>query len=183
MPRFGSKSWNNLATCHPDLQTIAMEAIKYFDFSVIFGARGKDKQDAAYDGGYSKAKWPYSKHNVPQIPDKFKGRPSFMWPKESENWLEDPNGYSRAIDIAPYPIDWGNSGTREQRQWAIYRFTQLSGVIFTVTTQLLERSEIEHGIKWGGHFKHWSDMAHYELIKPEIFNSEGWWKLWEQKSL
>ena len=51
------------------------------DVTVLCGHRGKAEQDLAYSRGYSKLKYPKSKHN--KIP-------------------------SLAIDLAPYPINWND---------------------------------------------------------------------------
>ena len=79
MAKFGKRSRSNLATCHADIQKVLNEAIKYFDFSVICGYRGKKAQNEAYKKGFSKLKFPLGKHNK---------KPSL------------------AVDLAPYPIDW-----------------------------------------------------------------------------
>lgn len=81
MPTFGSASEAQLQTCHPHLQKVLREAIKYFDFSVVEGHRGKEAQNAAYAKGLSKVRWPNGNHN------------------------KSP---SLAADIAPYPIDWSD---------------------------------------------------------------------------
>ena len=82
MPVFGAASKVELATCDDRLQQLANEAIKYVDFSIIDGHRGKAEQDKAYANGNSKTPWPLSKHN--KIP-------------------------SRAFDFAPYPVDWSDA--------------------------------------------------------------------------
>lgn len=79
MPSFGKRSLDTLAQAHPDLQRVAREAIKTFDFTVICGYRGKIEQDLAFRTGASKAKFGQSAHNF---------RPSI------------------AIDIVPYPLNW-----------------------------------------------------------------------------
>ena len=79
MPKFGAESIRQLATCHPDLQMLMNEAIKYIDFSVIEGHRGQAAQQAAFAAGNTKLHWPNGKHN------------------------KSP---SMAVDIAPYPLDW-----------------------------------------------------------------------------
>lgn len=79
MPVFGAESEKQLATCHPRLQLVLREAIKYFDFSVIEGHRGKEAQNAAYAKHLSKLPWPLGNHN--KVP-------------------------SEAADIAPFPVDW-----------------------------------------------------------------------------
>jgi peptidoglycan L-alanyl-D-glutamate endopeptidase CwlK len=65
--------------CHPDLIKLFSEVIKITDCSVLCGHRNKKDQDEAERHGFSKLKWPNSKHN--KIP-------------------------STAIDVVPYPVDW-----------------------------------------------------------------------------
>ena len=79
MPKFGKESQTNLAECHQDIQKVLNEAIKYFDFTVLCGYRGKEEQDKAFKDGFSSVKFPDGKHNQ---------KPSF------------------AADCVPYPIDW-----------------------------------------------------------------------------
>lgn len=80
-PVFSSKSQDRLATCRRELQDVMNEAIKHYDFSVIYGFRGQKDQDDAVAAGNSRLPWPMSRHN--------------RWPSE-------------AVDIAPYPINWEN---------------------------------------------------------------------------
>lgn len=82
MPKFGAESIKQLSTCHPDLQIIMEETIKYIDFSVLEGHRGQAAQEAAFAAGNTKLHWPNGKHN--QSP-------------------------SMAVDIAPYPLDWNDT--------------------------------------------------------------------------
>jgi len=82
MPKFGKRSLDNLNTCHPDLQRLFNEVIKYYDCSVLCGHRTKEEQDAAYHDGRSKVQWPNGKHN--SMP-------------------------SKAVDVAPYPVDWSDT--------------------------------------------------------------------------
>ena len=84
MPVFGTESKKQLATCHPRLRAVLEEAIKYTDFSIIEGHRGKVAQNTAYAKGLSKVKWPNGNHN--SLP-------------------------SKAADCAPYPIDWSDKTT------------------------------------------------------------------------
>jgi len=78
MPNFGQKSQDKLATVHPKLQQIMNEAIKEYDFTVLWGYRDKQLQNSFYRRGTG-LKWPNSRHNV---------KPSL------------------AVDVAPWPIDW-----------------------------------------------------------------------------
>lgn len=79
MPSFGKQSNKLLAEAHPDLQRVMREAIKYIDFSIIKGYRGKAEQEAAFKSGASKAHFGQSPHNfkpalaIDFIPYPFKG--------------------------------------------------------------------------------------------------------------
>jgi peptidoglycan L-alanyl-D-glutamate endopeptidase CwlK len=81
MAKFGKQSLRNLSTCHESLQLIMNKAIESVDFSVICGFRDEAKQNEAFNLGFSKLKWPKSKHN------------------------ENP---SLAVDVIPYPVDWND---------------------------------------------------------------------------
>ena len=82
MPVFGKVSKANLASCHPDLQRLANEVIKYVDHSITCGHRGQDEQHKAFVEGKSKLDWPKGEHN--KLP-------------------------SMALDFAPYPINWNDA--------------------------------------------------------------------------
>jgi len=92
MYKFGQLSQQRIATLHPDLQDLLDEAIQLVDFTVLCGHRGQREQTEYYNTGRSKVKYPNSKHN--------------LFP-------------SRAVDIAPYPVDWND----------IKRFAQLGGIM------------------------------------------------------
>ena len=81
MPAYSEKSKAKLATCHPMLRTVFGTVIQAFDNTILCGHRGQKEQDAAFDSGRSRVKFPNGKHN--QVP-------------------------SLAVDTAPYPIDWKN---------------------------------------------------------------------------
>ena len=79
MPYFGTRSQINLETCHIELQDLFKDVVKKFDCSVICGYRDQSSQDHAFTSGFSKLKFPQSKHNT--------------FP-------------SMAVDVVPYPIAW-----------------------------------------------------------------------------
>ena len=60
---FSDHSKKQRATLHPDLQKICDTLIKFHDFRIQEGHRGKAAQDAAFSSGKSKLKFPNSKHN------------------------------------------------------------------------------------------------------------------------
>ena len=51
MPKFGSKSKANLATCHEDLQKVFNEVIKYVDCSALEGHRPEWRQNDLFEKG------------------------------------------------------------------------------------------------------------------------------------
>jgi hypothetical protein len=123
MPKFSSHSLAALKTCDPALREILTQAIREIDFSVLWGYRGEADQNYAYDNGFSQLKFPKSKHNSTP---------------------------SRAVDIAPYPINWADP----------VRFCELAKVIKRIANELM----IE--VVWGGDWSRFVDMAHWELVEP-----------------
>ena len=79
MPKFGTRSKEQLSTCHNDLQVLFNTVIKEVDCSVTCGYRNKADQEKAYDEGNSKVHYPHGKHN---------------------------SNPSTAVDVYPYPIDY-----------------------------------------------------------------------------
>lgn len=124
MTDFSATSRRKLMTCHPKLIGILEEAIKWYDFSVLVGHRGAEEQNDAFDSGRSKLKWPDSRHN--KVP-------------------------SRAVDIAPYPIDWKNEK----------EFHYLAGLVMGIA--------ISRGVRlrWGGRWTSLNDLPHFELSDEE----------------
>lgn len=130
MPTFSSRSLKARAELHPSLQQIVDVAIKEIDFVVLDAQRGRAEQERAFAEKKSRAHFGQSAHNyAPAI----------------------------AMDIVPYPVDWGNT----------QRFRDLHKVIMRIA------DEQGTPIEWGGSWKSLVDMPHYEL-KP--------WREWAKKS-
>jgi len=131
MNRFSKRSLRKLATCHPDLQRLFREVIKHFDCMVGEGYRGKQRQASLFNQGRSRLEFPNSEHN--KVP-------------------------SRAIDAAPWPVDWTDRD----------RFHFFAGFV------LSEAIKLGIPIRWGGCWSgNWvngfrnnkfDDLAHFELI-------------------
>lgn len=117
---YSSRSIRRINECHADLQKIAFELIKEMDVVVLCGHRNKADQDAAYHDGKSKLKWPHSKHNSTP---------------------------SRAIDLAPSPVDWSNTA----------RFEDMCNRIARIAKKL--KIEIRQGRDFS-----FRDMVHQELV-------------------
>ena len=81
MPKFSQSSFSKLSTCHPDLQALFYEVIKFFDCTILEGYRNEADQESAFAKGNSKLHYPHGKHNA------------------------NP---SMAVDVTPYPIDFNN---------------------------------------------------------------------------
>ena len=45
MPKFSQDSFSKLSTCHPDLQVLFYEVIKYYDCTILEGYRNQVDQD------------------------------------------------------------------------------------------------------------------------------------------
>ena len=128
MPRFGKRSKKRLATCDDRLQDLFKKVIKYFDCTVIQGHRGEAEQNQAYDAGRSKLRYPDGKHNA------------------------DP---SKAVDVAPYPIDWSDRD----------RFHYFGGFVLGIASQMGLK------IRWGGAWDRdtqvkdnkFDDLPHFEI--------------------
>lgn len=129
MPKFSKTSMDLLLNAHLDLRMICLDVIKSYDFTILETHRDMKRQEALKKAKKTKLGFPQSNHN--SMP-------------------------SRAIDIAPYPIDWNN---RE-------RFYLLAGFMF----QAAHTSNIK--LRWGGdwdrdwNFKDQSfdDLVHFELF-------------------
>jgi peptidoglycan L-alanyl-D-glutamate endopeptidase CwlK len=104
MFKYSKKSLECLETCHPDIQLIFNEAIKYMDITIIEGARDRERQDMLYSKNKSRLEWPRSAHNV-----------------------SEPDIYSMAVDAAPYNHKIGNIDWRTDS--ALYDALKYNDVI------------------------------------------------------
>ena len=131
MYKFGKKSLEKLQTCHPDIQKICNELIKMMDVTVLEGVRSQERQAELVAQGKSKTM--NSKH------------------------LKQADGFSHAVDLAPYPIDWEDGK----------RFMYMQGMIRGIAQQV--GIEIRSGVDWDsdGQVKDhsFSDGPHFELKK------------------
>lgn len=129
MANFGVKSNNNLSSCDIRLVRLFTEVVKNYNCSILQGHRDKKTQEEYFNSGKSKVKYPNSKHN--------------SYP-------------SKAIDVAPYPIDWEDTN----------RFYHFAGYVKGIADRL--------GIKlrWGGDWdgdltfsdQSFNDLVHFELL-------------------
>jgi peptidoglycan L-alanyl-D-glutamate endopeptidase CwlK len=133
MPKFSQKSLERLNTCDPRLVEIFEEVIKHYDCTIICGVRSKEEQDEAFRTGKSKLRWPNSLHNV-----------------------SSPDKKSRAVDVAPCPIDWTNYK-------AFYHF---AGFVKGIAAS--KGIELRWGGDWDSDFdfkdQNFNDLPHFELV-------------------
>jgi peptidoglycan L-alanyl-D-glutamate endopeptidase CwlK len=98
MSAFGQSSLEKRATLHPDLQSVLDEAILYNDFTITDGGRTAQEQFQLYKIGRKlddKGKW----IKVGKVVTNCDGY------KSISNHQSVP---SKAVDIAPWPIDYGD---------------------------------------------------------------------------
>ena len=127
--KFGASSLEKLKTCDSKIIFVMEKAIQIIDFSVICGHRGMKDQNKAFRAGRSKLQWPKSKHNSTP---------------------------SKAIDIAPWPINWKDTK----------RFYYLGGIVMGIA----QENNIQ--LRWGGDWdmdgdtsdNSFNDLAHFELV-------------------
>lgn len=135
MAKFGQKSLDKLATCHADIQKVMHEAIKYYDFTVLYGHRTSEEQMELFKVGRAKenGQWVVVGKTVTNLDGKSK--------LSKHNYSP-----SKAIDIAPYPIDWNN----------IEEFKKMA--------QIVKNAAITVGVHlvWGGDWK-MRDYPHFEV--------------------
>jgi peptidoglycan L-alanyl-D-glutamate endopeptidase CwlK len=132
MAAFGTESEANLVLVHPTLVKICRLAIAIKDFKVIDGLRTVEEQKINLMRGKS---WtPNSKH------------------------LPQADGFSHAVDLAPYPVDWDDAE----------EFCVLAGVMKAVAYGVGVR------LRWGGDWnsnestrdEKSRDYGHFELVMP-----------------
>ena len=131
MPRFGKTSRKRLEECDPRLQQLFNEVVKEYDCSILQGHRSEEEQNILFYATpqRSKVKYPHSKHNSTP---------------------------SKAVDAAPYPIDWENTN----------RFYHFAGYVQGVADKLGIK------IRWGGDWdsdkdfsdQTFNDLPHFEII-------------------
>ena len=135
MAKFGKQSLDRLATCDERIQKVMNEAIKHYDFTVLYGYRTPAEQFELFKQGRTLVgkEWKVTGKTVTQLDGKTK----------MSNHNSNP---SKAIDIAPYPIDWNN----------INRFLDMAKVV----KEAAKTVGVE--ITYGGDWK-MKDYPHFEV--------------------
>ena len=129
MFEFGDRSLQRLDTIDNDLQKIMFELIQIMDVTILEGHRNEDRQNQLFHEGKSQLEWPHSLHN--SMP-------------------------SRAVDVAPYPIDWND----------LDRFILMVGIIKGIAHT--HNIKIRCGLDWDSDNNlgnnRFIDAPHIELI-------------------
>lgn len=149
MPFFSNTSKRRLRTCHPDLQVLMKWVIQFIDITIVWGYRGKESQNEAFRNGFSKKKYPGSKHNITIIVGKIK-KPE-----------------SKAVDAVPCPVDWEN----------VARMRFFAGIIIGIAIWLKQTGRMKYCIRWGGDWdsdtvlkdQRFDDLAHFELTTKKLY--------------
>ena len=133
MPQFGKRSREKLDKADPQLITLFEEVIKEMDCSILESHRDKERQNKMLAEGKSKVSFPKSRHN------------SFP---------------SKAVDVAPYPVDWSNNRKN------IARFYYFAGYVKGKAHTMGIK------IRWGGDWdsdnsfddQSFDDLPHSEIV-------------------
>ena len=129
MPKYSKRSKEKLNTCDQKIQDIFNEIIKHVDCTILTGHRGEEEQNEMFRMGKSQVKYPKGKHN------------------------SDP---SRAVDVAPYPIDWKDRERATLFAGYVIGIARMQGVT----------------LRWGGDWdrdwqvkdNNFDDLWHFELV-------------------
>lgn len=151
MARFGHKSMNNVTSLERDIQIILMEAIKYFDFSVVGGKRTPEEQNDLWAKGRT-----LKDNGDPRNRDHWK----VTMEKDivtrcdgygtKSNHQAEPKG--KAVDIVPFPSMWTDKNKQHE----------LAGVIKVTQERLLQEGKITSTLEWGFELWGW-DLPHFQL--------------------
>jgi peptidoglycan L-alanyl-D-glutamate endopeptidase CwlK len=149
--KLGWRSLDRLQGVHPDLvrvvQRAALLAEPDQDFTVLEGLRSKEGMCTNWGKGRTADEC--IAHGVPAL---------YARPAEKKvTWLSNPfasnhgakaDGYGHAVDLAPFPIDWGD----------LARFKALGALMLSAAHQ--------EGVKigWGGNWLKSKDWPHFELV-------------------
>ena len=135
MPEFGVTSMHRLRKVHPELRAILFEAVELYDITIppLGGARTQTQQNELVADG--KSKTANSKHVIQK------------------------DGYSHAVDVIPYPVDWNDAN----------RFFFMAGAIFSIANR---RGVL---LRWGHDWdmdmdfrdQTFNDSPHFELVLEE----------------
>lgn len=145
--KYSRTSLSKLRTCHPELQKLFTKVLQRFDHTVLRGVRSVSEQADYKQMGWSKTM--NSRH-----------LPGGGSTKENGVWVPlNPHGFSFAVDVAPYPIDYNDTN----------RLYYFAGFVHATAVDL------GISIRWGGDWDRdldfddqtFFDLVHFELTREK----------------
>jgi len=152
---YNTTSLVRLDTVHPDLVRLFIEVANHIDTSILCGRRDEAEQEEAFASGKSKAKFPWSMHNI-SFPD----RPVAI--------AVDAGPYIASLKNVPWTDGINSDMTFDEMQVEVKRLTywyEFAGVVKTVARNL------DISVRWGGDFKSIFDPPHWELYGEKYNNT------------
>jgi len=142
---------SQVVSLEQDIQTILMEAIKYFDFSVIEGQRTAERQNEHWSKGRELRKDgdPRTRSDWKVTDEKKIVTTKDGYEKKSRHQGQPKSG---AVDIVPYPSMWLDAA----------KFHELRGVINATQERLLQEGKITRTLDNGFELWGW-DKPHWQL--------------------
>ena len=155
MPLYSQSSTEKLLTCHPDLVTVMLYVVEYFDNTIIYGHRSPREQFILYQKGrkYDVINRKWDIVNPGKVVTYLDGYIKLSKHNKSP---------SMAVDAVAYPIDWKD----KKRQ--LY----LAGYVMGVAQKLYNDGVIKHLVRCGCDWDRdtqvkdetFEDLYHFELI-------------------
>lgn len=130
----GQRSLSRLDGVHPDLVRVVLKAAQLADpkddFTVLEGIRTREQMAVNYGKGRTAAQC-----EAKGVPGRY-AQPGVA----RVTWLSNPylsnhrvreDGFGRAVDLAPWPIDWNNTARFDRLAALMFRAAQAEGVKIT----------------------------------------------------
>lgn len=154
MPQFGSQSTARLQGVHPRFIAVLRRAIEIspLDWMILEGVRSNARQHQLYGQGRSQAE--LKAKGVNPILSKPE-MPKVTWTLTSNHFVQK-DGFGRAVDVVPYPVDWNTSS----------KFDAIAASIFKAADELGE--EVRWGADWdqdgNPRERGETDSPHFEIV-------------------
>jgi peptidoglycan L-alanyl-D-glutamate endopeptidase CwlK len=153
MAKYGHDSLLKLGQAHPDLITVFTEVIYYFDNTILYSTRTPEEQFELFKQGRALIGGAWGIVDKKKVVTYKDGTTN----KSNHNYTP-----SRAVDVAPYPIEW----TDERRM------TYFAGWVKAMAAKLKQEGKITHDIIWGGDWNNntqvkdetFMDLVHFEIV-------------------
>lgn len=153
MNKLSDNSEAKLSTCAPVLKLIVMEVLAEMDIGVTCGHRKRAEQDALYESGESRLKFPKGKHN--RFPSEavdlviYHNTHKYLWCDERQ-----------LHRIAATT----NTTTANVKTWIYMQYARLD--------MLMQLAAKRHGIelRWGGKWQHADGILHNRFV--DLFHWE-----------